>query len=94
MNGPEPSPITADSLVADVVRRYPRTGPIFTQRGRLFVARPRELYASYPAQTVAEWAALNRVALEPLLRLLNRAAEAEEFCRALPRDRRPVRGPE
>ena len=74
--------ITADWIVRDVVSRYPTTGPIFLQHGRMFRARAGELYASYdPPLTIREYAVLNRTDVEPLLRLLNAAAEAAECAR-------------
>ena len=74
--------ITADSTVREVVSRYPTTGPIFLQHGRMFRARAGELYASYdPPLTIREYAAVNKIDIEPLLRLLNAAAEAEECAR-------------
>lgn len=73
-------PITAECCVDETIKRYPSTGPIFLQHGRLYVARPRELYATYPARTIAEYAAHNGAALGPLLKLLNAASEADEFA--------------
>ena len=85
--------ITVDWIVRDVVSRHPTTGPIFLQHGRLFRARAGELYASYdPPLTIREYAVLNRTDVEPLLRLLNAAAEAEECARKTSADagaRRP-----
>lgn len=69
-------PITADSRVRDLIARYPETGPIFLQHGRMFRTRPGHLYADYdPPLTVGEYAALNGIDAGPLLRLLDAAAE-------------------
>jgi hypothetical protein len=74
--------ITVDSRVNDTLARYPGTGPVFIQFGRLYVDRPGELYPSYPDLTVGELARNNRVDLEPLLVELNAAAESDEAARA------------
>lgn len=71
-------PITAGQTVRDVVTRYPATGPIFLQHGPMFTVKPGELYLRYEALTLEQYAALNRVALDALLRLLNAAAENED----------------
>ncbi len=73
-------PVTADWPVREVIVRYPTTGPIFLQHGSMFRVTEGHLYASYdPPLTVAEFAALNRLPAEPLLALLNAAAEAERL---------------
>src|SRR5207247_2404527 len=67
--------ITADSTVREVVSRYPTTGPIFLQHGRMFRARAGELYASYdPPLTIREYAAVNRIDVESLVSLLASAS--------------------
>lgn len=71
--------ITAASLVNEILGRFPAAGPILLQHGRMVHARKGELYPSYPALTVAEYAALNGVDLEHLLGLLNAAAETDGF---------------
>jgi hypothetical protein len=79
-------PIAPDRSIRDVVRQYPTTGDIFLQHGRMFRTLPGQLYPVYdPPLTVAEYAALNGVGLEELLRLLNAAAEAERFQRRMTR---------
>lgn len=72
-----PGPITADWRIDDTIRRYPGAGPIFIQHGRMYVARSTDLYPSYPGLTVAEYASLNGIAVESLLRLLNAVADGE-----------------
>lgn len=72
-------PITAASDVAETIARHPSTGPIFLQRGRLHQSPLGSLYATYPRQTLGEYAALSGLAIEPLLELLNAAAEAAQF---------------
>jgi hypothetical protein len=73
-------PITGESRVDETIKRYPSTGAIFLQRGRLYVAQPGGLGAIYPGRTLSEYATLSGLALEPLLRVLNAAADAEEFA--------------
>ena len=68
------------SGVNETITRYPSTGPIFLQGGPLYVARPGQLYATYPGLTLEEYAALNSLAIERLLESLNAAAEAEQFA--------------
>src|SRR5207247_803041 len=70
--------IGAGQTVRDVLMRYPSTGPIFLQHGAMFTVKPGELYLRYDELTLEKYAALNRIALEPLLRLLNTAAEHED----------------
>src|SRR2546429_9239674 len=68
------------SGVNETITRYPSTGPIFLQGGPLYVARPGQLYATYPGLTLGEYAALNSLAIERLLESLKEAAEAEQFA--------------
>ena len=77
---PRSGAITVESRVDETITRYPSTGPIFLQGGPLYVARPGQLYATYPGLTLGEYAALNSLAIERLLELLNAAAEAEHFA--------------
>jgi hypothetical protein len=68
--------IGPDAVVADVVQRYPATGPILLQHGSLFRVRPGSLYPEYsPPLTLREFAEINRVELTRLLALLRRASE-------------------
>jgi hypothetical protein len=83
---PDPGPITAEWKLGEVLARYPSAGPILSQSGRLYVARPGELYAQYPALTIGEWARVNGVALDGLLGRLNAEAETVQAARrAAPR---------
>jgi hypothetical protein len=68
--------IDANTKVNDVLRRHPRTGEVFIQRGPLSVAELGKLYLQYPDQTVGEFARRNGVDIETLLSLLNTMAEA------------------
>src|SRR5438876_10439891 len=70
--------IGAGQTVRDVLMRYPSTGPIFLQHGAMFTVKPGELYLRYDELTLEKYAALNRLALEPLLRLLSTAAAHED----------------
>ena len=71
--------LTLDSTVRDVIASYPSTGDIFIQHGRMFRVRPGHLYASYdPPLTISEYAAINGLSPEALLRMLRAAAEADE----------------
>ena len=72
------SRIAAAQTVRDVLTRYPATGPIFLQHGPMFTVQSGELYPRYSELTLEQYAALNRIALEPLLRLLNAAAEHQD----------------
>lgn len=71
------SDITVESRVDDTITRYPSTGPIFRQGQRVRRPRPGTLAAPVPQQTVGEFAALNRLAIERLLESVNGAAEAD-----------------
>ncbi len=68
--------ITPDWQVDEVLRRYPATGPIFLQKGRMLEAGLGQIYPTYPAMTVAEYASRNGIAVETLLKALNAEAEA------------------
>jgi hypothetical protein len=62
-----------------VLARYPSTGAVLLQHGRLFRTRPGDLYPNYaPALTIEEFATLNGISLPSLLVLLERAAEIDE----------------
>ena len=67
--------IAPDSVVTEVLERNPQTGPILIQRGRMFRAPTGHLYVEYPRLTVEQYAALNGLDLQQLLRALNAAAE-------------------
>lgn len=67
--------ISSGQTVRDVLIRYPATGPTFLQHGPMFSVRPGEVHVRYDELTIEKYAALNHVALDPLLRLLNAAAE-------------------
>jgi len=73
-------PITVGWRVDEILARYSSTGPIFLQGGRLYVASPGSLYASYPGQTLGEYAARGGLAVGPLLALLNAAADSETLA--------------
>ena len=76
------SAITIESRVDDTISRYPSTGPIFRQGQRARAPLPGTLAAPVPEQTVGEYAALNRLAIERLLESVNGAAEAaDRFAR-------------
>jgi len=72
------SRVSAGQTVRDVLTRYPATGPIFLQHGPMFTPKPGELYLRYEELTLEKYAALNRIALDDLLRLLNAAAEDDD----------------
>jgi hypothetical protein len=87
--------IGADQTVRDVLIHYPATGPIFLQHGPMFTVKPGELYLKYEELTLERYAALNRIALDPLLKLLNAAAANEEprlVTRENPYRRAPASG--
>ena len=75
------SAITIESRVDDTITRYPSTGPIFRQGQRARAPRPGTLAVPVPEQTVGEYAALNRLAIERLLESVNGAAEADGLAR-------------
>jgi len=61
--------VSAGQTVRDVLTRYPAT---------MFTAKPGELYLRYEELTLEKYAALNRIDLDALLKLLNAAAEGED----------------
>ena len=85
--------ITRDSVLSDVLDRFPEAGPILLQHGRMFRAETGRLYAEYSRMTVGEYAALNAIEVEPLLKRLNAAAESQEFGRRTSRSSRPPNDP-
>lgn len=72
--------ITGDWRVEEVLRRYPRTGPIFLQGGRMLDAATGQMYPTYPDLTVAQHAERSGRRAESLLRALNAEAEAMHFA--------------
>jgi hypothetical protein len=72
--------ITADWQIDEVLRRFPATGPIFLQHGRMLEAGPGQMYPTYPQMTVAEYAARNGVEVEHLLKAVNAEVEARQFA--------------
>ncbi|HET8575696.1 MAG TPA: hypothetical protein VFO18_01260 [Methylomirabilota bacterium] len=70
--------ITTESRISDILQRYPSTGPVFIQSGRLYVNRPGELYARFPELSVEEFARQNGIDLSSLLRELDALAGSEE----------------
>lgn len=72
--------ITADWQVDEVLRRFPATGPIFLQQGRMLEAGKGQVYPTYPQMTVAEYAARNGVGVDKLLKALNAELEARQFA--------------
>ncbi|HEX9880347.1 MAG TPA: hypothetical protein VGB25_09155 [Candidatus Binatia bacterium] len=74
--------ITVDQAVENVLMRYPTTALIFLQYGRMHVnySDPAfHLFPTYPKMTVGEYISSNRLNRESILRLLNAAAESEEY---------------
>jgi len=67
--------ISPDQTIRDVLIRYPATGSIFLQYGPMFTVKRGELHVRYDELTLEKYAALNHVTLDPLLSLLNAAAE-------------------
>lgn len=84
--------ITAEWRVSEVIRRYPGTGPIFLQHGRMFVPRPGDPSANYPGLTIEEYAVRNGIDVALLLGLVNAAAEVEG-AGTTASGRAPVTGP-
>ena len=72
--------ITADWQVDEVLRRFPATGPVFLQHGRMLEAGTGQVYPTYPQMTVADYAARNGMAVETLLKALNAEVEAKQFA--------------
>ena len=76
--------IEPDQKVDDVLARYPTTSLVFVQYGRMHVdtSDPMfHLFPTYPSMTVGEYIASNRLNKETMLRLLNAAAESEEYSK-------------
>ncbi len=76
--------VTADHQLEEVLMRYPTTALIFLQYGRMHIDQSDpvfHLFSTYPPMTVSEYAPLNCLDLEGLLRLLNAAAESEEYSK-------------
>jgi hypothetical protein len=88
-----PNRIGPDSILSEIVDRFPETGPILLQQGRMFRAPKGHLYADYSRMTVGEYAALNRLEVEPLLRMLNAAVESGEMTRQTSHDKPPPSDP-
>lgn len=76
MDAPASPPLTAESMINDVLARYPGTAPVFTQGRRLYVDQPRELYARFPGLSIGDYARRNDLPLGPLLAQLNALAES------------------
>jgi hypothetical protein len=72
--------ITSDWPVDEVLRRFPATGPIFLQQGRMLEASNGQVYPTFPQMTVAEYAVRNGVEVGRLLKALNAEAEARQFA--------------
>ena len=72
--------ITADWQVDEVLRRFPATGPIFLQHGRMMEASTGQMYPTYPQMTVADYATRSGMAVDTLLRALNAEVEARQFA--------------
>jgi hypothetical protein len=71
--------ITRDSIIDDILDRFPEVGPILIQ-SRMFRAKP-EPQADYP-RTLGDYAALNGIELDSVLKRVRAAVEAAEFHRA------------
>ena len=77
--------ITADQQVKEVLMGYPTTALIFPLYGRIQIDQSDpvfHLFPTYPPMTVGEYVSLNRIDKETLLRLLNAAAESEEYSKS------------
>ena len=81
MSGAEGVQIAADAKLNEILERYPSVGPILVQAGRGWVNKQGDLYAQFPDLTVAQYAELNGVEVDQVLRLLQAAAESEEQTR-------------
>ncbi|HEY7037900.1 MAG TPA: hypothetical protein VID28_03570 [Methylomirabilota bacterium] len=77
----EPSRITAESKINDVLARHPDTAPVFTQGRRLYVDQKHDLYARFPGLTVGDFARQNGLEIGPILSQLNALAESEDAAR-------------
>jgi hypothetical protein len=79
--------------VNDVLRRYPLTGQVFIQHGRLSLEEPGNFYLQYKKdETVGDYARRNGVDLPTLLHLLNAVAEAADVEATGARRRPTARG--
>jgi len=79
--GPRVPLVTEASLINDVLTHYPSTAPLFIDYGRLYVDRPRELYASFPGLSVGEYLERNGLDRLRVLEELNAAAESDDHAR-------------
>jgi hypothetical protein len=89
MTDTTPYQLTPDSLISDLLARFPTTGPLLIQQGRMFRAPKGQLYADYSGITLGEYAALNGIDVERLLKALNAAIEGEEMSHRIARGQRP-----
>jgi hypothetical protein len=78
MSGTEWVQIAADTKLNEILERYSSVGPILVQAGRGWVNKQGDLYAQFPDLTVAQYAELNALEIDRVLRLLQAAAESEE----------------
>jgi len=76
--------ITSDWQVDEVLRRFPATGPIFLQHGRMQDAGTGQVYPNYPKMTVADYATRSGMTVERLLKALNAEVEARQFAEDRP----------
>jgi hypothetical protein len=72
---PVRSPITADSVIDEILERYPRLGPTLMQLGRMLEEPTGHLYAQFPRLTVRDYATLNGLDLQRILAALQDATE-------------------
>jgi hypothetical protein len=86
-------PITPDSVISEVLDRFPATGPVLLQHGQMFRAPKGQLYPDYSRITVGEYAALNGLEIEPLLRTLNAAVESGQMTLRTSRGKPPPSDP-
>jgi len=86
-------PITPDSVISEVVAGFPETGLVLLQHGRMFRSAKGNLYADFSRLTVREFATLNGLEVERLLRSLNAAVEGAEMARQYSRGSRPPSDP-
>ena len=78
MSGAGGMQIAAETKLNEILERYPSVGPILVQAGRGWVNKQGDLYAQFPDLTVAQYAELNGVEVDRVLRLLQAAAESED----------------
>jgi hypothetical protein len=69
--------IGPESKVNDVMARYPTMGPVLVQMGRGYVNRRGDLYAQFPDLSVAQYAELNGLDTDAVVRRLQAEAEAD-----------------